>query len=69
MYIISLQFFKSLSVFLSPFLAVQSSFWPILVSMVLFSLLGNVVLFINSNLSITLPLVSLTLTVLVSFLW
>ncbi len=55
--------------FLRPFLVVQTSFWPILVSMVLFSLLGNIVLFINSKLSFFILLGSFVLTFLVSFLW
>ncbi len=50
-------------------MVVQTSFWPILVSMVLFSLLGNIVLFINSKLSFFILLGSFVLTFLVSFLW
>lgn len=55
--------------FISPFLAVQTSFWPLLVSLILFSLLGNTVLFINIKASLAVLLFSLFFTVLVSFLW
>lgn len=55
--------------FYSPFLAVQSSFWPLLVSISLFSVMSRFVLFINIKLSFffcTFSFLSLCLTV---FLW
>jgi len=55
--------------FFRPFLAVQTSFWPILVSLILFSLLGNTVLYINMKFSFIIVLVPTFLTILVSFLW
>ena len=55
--------------FLRPFLAVQTSFWPLLVALVLFSLLGNTVLFINLKISTMMLIVPLFFTILVSFLW
>jgi len=55
--------------FISPFLAVQASFWPILVSLILFSLMGNFVLYINFKLSLSAVIFSVLLTILVSFLW
>ena len=55
--------------FLSPFLAVQTSFWPFLLALVLFSLLGNMVLFINLKASLFILLIPFFLTVLVTLLW
>lgn len=55
--------------FVSPFLAVQSSFWPIMSSIVLFSLLSNTVLWINMKLGFLNVLVSVVLTVSIMFLW
>lgn len=55
--------------FVSPFLAVQTSFWPIMSSMVLFSLLSNTVLWINMKLGFLNVLVSVVLTVSIMFLW
>jgi len=55
--------------FVSPFLPVQTSFWPVMVSLALFSLIGNFVLFLNLKLSLSLVLVSVVLTVLISFIW
>jgi hypothetical protein len=54
--------------FFSPFLAVQTSFWPLLVALVLFSLLGNIVLYINVKVSLFIVIIPLILTILVSFL-
>lgn len=55
--------------FISPFLAVQTSFWPVLVSLILFSLLGNTVLYINLKFSFFMVLFPLILTIIISFLW
>lgn len=55
--------------FKRPFLAVQTSFWPLLVSLILFSMLGNSVLYFNIKLSISLVLLSVFLLILISFLW
>lgn len=55
--------------FKSPFLAVQTSFWPLLVSLILFSLLGNSVLYFNLKLTASAVFYSLFLVILISFLW
>ncbi len=55
--------------FLSPFLAVQTSFWPFLVSFALFSCIANTVLWINLKLSVSTLLVSTFFLVLTTFLW
>lgn len=55
--------------FTSPFLAVQTSFWPFLISIRLFSLLGNVVLYINFKISLFSLFFSITLLVIIMFLW
>ena len=55
--------------FISPFLAVQTSFWPLLVSLVLFSVIGNTVLWINLKLSLFSVLFPLFLLVIMAFLW
>jgi len=55
--------------FKSPFLAIQSSFWPILVSFSLFSLLRNVVIWINTHIFIEFLLFSFFNLVLLAFLW
>lgn len=55
--------------FFSPFLAVQTSFWPILVSFILFSVIGNTVLWINLKLSLVSVLFPLLVLVLIAFLW
>jgi len=54
---------------LSPFLAVQTSFWPFLCALILFSLLCNTVLWISAKLSFIYVIVSLILLVLISFSW
>jgi len=53
----------------SPFLPVQTSFWPLLLSLVLFSLLSNILLYLNFKLSLYIVLFSFLFLVLVSFLW
>lgn len=55
--------------FMSPFLAVQTSFWPILVSLILFSMMGNMVLYLNFKLSLVSVVISAVLTIVISFLW
>jgi len=55
--------------FTSPFLAVQTSFWPLLVSLVLFSVMGNTVLWINLKVTLLSVLFPLIITVLISFIW
>lgn len=55
--------------FLSPFLAVQRSFWPIISSMVLFSLFSNTVLWINMKCRFYGVLFSMILTVTIMFMW
>lgn len=55
--------------FTSPFLPVQSSFWPLLVSLSLFTTLSNTVLYINFKVPLSDLLVAAFLTVLISLLW
>ena len=55
--------------FLSPFLAVQRSFWPLISSLVLFSLLSNTVLWINIKGSFSRVFFLMILTVSIMFLW
>jgi len=55
--------------FLSPFLPVQSSFWPFLVSLILFSSIANIVLYINLKLSLIYVLISFFFLLLTTFLW
>jgi len=54
---------------MSPFLAVQTSFWPVFVSLVLFSLLGNTVLYINIKFAFSMVLIPILLTIMVAYLW
>lgn len=58
-----------LKTFSSPFLAVQRSFWPFLISLVLFSLLSNVILYINIKLTFFRVLFPLVILVTIIFLW
>lgn len=53
----------------SPFLAVQTSFWPLLISLRLFSLLGNVVLYVNIKTRVVMVVISIAVVVLIAFLW
>lgn len=55
--------------FLSPFLPVQASLWPILLSVNLFSTISNTAVWLNLKSSVLLVLVSLSLVALVSFAW
>jgi len=55
--------------FTSPFIAVQTSFWPLLVSFILFSTIGNTVLWINLKVSLLSVLFPLLITILLSFMW
>lgn len=55
--------------FIRPFISVQTSFWPLLVSLILFSVMGNLVLYINLKLRIAYVLVSVMFIFLVSFMW
>lgn len=55
--------------FISPFLVVQTSFWPLLISITLFSLLANLVLCINLLLSFYYVLVSFLILLFLSFIW
>lgn len=55
--------------FLSPFLAVQSSLWPLLVSFILFSTMSQAVLWINLKSSVRSLILSVFVLVLVVFLW
>jgi cytochrome c oxidase subunit 3 len=55
--------------FIRPFLAVQTSFWPFLISLVLFSLLANSVLWFNLKVSFLIVLLPIFLLVTIMFLW
>jgi len=55
--------------FTSPFLAVQSSYWPFLCSLALFSLLGNVVLWVSLKLSINFVIFRFVILTILIFLW
>ena len=55
--------------FTSPFLAIQSSFWPLTISLVLFSLMSNIVLYLNLKLPLNIVLLTLGLTLGLMFLW
>jgi len=58
-----------MTMFLSPFLPVQSSLWPLLVSMALFSRMASAILWISLKLSVSYVLTPVALTALISFLW
>lgn len=55
--------------FVRPFLAVQTSFWPFLVSIGLFSAIGNVVLWVNLKVSLLSVLFPTFVVMLISFMW
>ena len=55
--------------FISPFLAVQTSLWPFIVSFILFSVIGNAVLWINIKITLSSVLFPLTLLVVLAFMW
>lgn len=55
--------------FKSPFLAVQTSFWPFLLSLNLFSTLFSVVVWIKDPSTISIVYITSSLTVLLAFLW
>jgi cytochrome c oxidase subunit 3 len=56
-------------IFVSSFLAVQASFWPVLLSLAIFSSLANIVLFISGKISFIVVLAAFKFLCLVSFLW
>jgi len=53
----------------SPFLAVQTSFWPFLRSLILFSLTRNIVMWVNLKLSLWYVLFSVLVLAVLMFLW
>lgn len=55
--------------YLGPFLSVQTSFWPLLVSLSLFSSIANLVLYINMRTSFITVLISVFYLFLTVFLW
>jgi len=55
--------------FMSPFLAVQASFWPLFVSIVLFSTIVNTVLWIRAKIEFYLFIFSLVTLIVLIFLW
>lgn len=58
-----------MKIFIRPFIAVQTSFWPFLVSITLFSLMGNMVLYINLKIRVLYVFLSFLFIFLVSFMW
>lgn len=55
--------------FIRPFLAVQTSFWPLLVSLSLFSAISNVVLWVNLKVTLSYVLFPALIVVVTTFLW
>lgn len=55
--------------FKSPFLPVQASFWPLLISLILFSVISNVLLWVNIKTSLNYVLFPLALLFLIMLLW
>ena len=55
--------------FIRPFLAVQSSFWPFLISFILFSLLSNFVFWVSLKLSFYSVLFPFFILLVIIFLW
>ena len=53
----------------SPFLAVQASLWPLTLSLLLFSVMSNMVLYLNLKLTLFSVLAPVLLLSLCSFLW
>jgi len=53
----------------SPFLAVQTSFWPLCISFLLFSVMANRLLYLNLKLAFFSVYISLFFLLLCSFLW
>jgi len=53
----------------TPFLAVQTSLWPLCISLLLFSLIRNTLLYISLKLSFFFVLVPLAFLALTSFIW
>ena len=56
-------------VFISPFLPVQTSLWPILLSLSLFRAMFNVVMWVSLKLSFNYAFISFLCVVYVTFLW
>ena len=56
-------------VFMSPFLPVQTSFWPFLISLALFSTTSNAVLYIHNKIDFSLLGFSMFFVFFISFLW
>ena len=55
--------------FTSPFSVIQTSFWPVLVSLSLFNLLTSVTLWFNIKVNLLYLLVNMLAVLLISFLW
>jgi len=55
--------------FISPFLAIQTSFWPFLLSLSLFSLITSIVFWINLKLSFLIVGFYFFIVTLITFLW
>lgn len=55
--------------FTRPFLAVQTSFWPLLVSLRLFSVTSNIVIWFRYKVSFLNVVVATTITAIIAFLW
>lgn len=55
--------------FTSPFLAVQTSFWPLLISVALFTMMTNVVLWFNLKVAFSSVAFSVFIVALIAFTW
>lgn len=53
----------------SPFLPIQTSFWPLLISFTIFSLLSNFIFYVNGKITLFVPVFCFIFTILVIFLW
>jgi len=55
--------------FTRPFLAVQTSFWPLLVSLRLFTLTSNIVIWFRFKVSVINVIIAISITTVIAFLW
>lgn len=60
---------KTLLIPSSPFLAVQTSIWPLCISLLLFSCMSNTVMYINLKISLASVLLPVLFLVVTSFMW
>lgn len=55
--------------FTRPFLAVQTSFWPLLISLRLFTLTSNIVIWFRFKVSVINVIIAIFITTVIAFLW